>query len=82
MDDVNRGTGRTTGLMLCSLGNALLAHGVEVEFADHCTHTHSSAREWKPHVAHMAESLGLHIAVRRSGARLFVRSTLQPKGTP
>jgi len=79
MDDLNRGTGRTTGLMLCALGNALLAPSTEVEFVDHWPQTHSVARELKQHLAHMAESLGLHIAVRRDGSRLFVRSTLQRK---
>ena len=81
-DDLNRGTGRTTGLMLCALGNALLAHGDEVEFVDHWPHTYRAARDWKPHLAHMAELHGLNIAVRRKGARLFVRSLIQSKGTP
>jgi hypothetical protein len=78
MDDPNRGTGRTTGLMLQVLGNAAMARGAEVEFADHWPHTRHAAHRMERQLEAMAETLGLLMDVRRDGARLFVRSRISP----
>jgi hypothetical protein len=78
MDDPNRGTGRTVGLMLQALGNAALVRGAEVEFVDHWPHTHSAAHRIKRQLESMAGTLGLLMDVRRDGARVFVRSRLSP----
>ena len=74
MDDPNRGTGRTTGLILQALGNAALARGKSVEFIDHCPHTYESARAWRQLVKDRAEYLNLKMEVSREGNRVFVRS--------
>ena len=76
MDDPNRGTGRTTGLMLQALGNAALSRGAEVEFIDHWRHTHYAAHRMERQLMAMAETLGLLMDVRRDGARVFVRSRI------
>jgi Spy/CpxP family protein refolding chaperone len=78
MNDPNRGTGRTTGLMLQALGNAALACGAEVEFVDHWPHTHHAAHRMERQIEGMAETLGLLMDVRRDKARVFVRSRISP----
>jgi ribose 5-phosphate isomerase len=78
MNDPNRGTGRTTGLMLQALGNAVMARGADVEFVDHWPHTHHAAHRMKCQIEAMAETLGLLMDVRRDGARVFVRSRISP----
>ena len=76
VDDQNRGTGRTTGLMLQALGNAALARGAEVEFVDHWPHTHHAAHRMERQIRAMAETLGLMMDVRRGGSRVFVQSIM------
>ncbi len=75
-DDPARGTGRTTGLMLQAMANAILNPDQDVEFVDHAPASVESARllEWclKDH----ARALGLTLRVRRIGQRLFVRSPM------
>ena len=77
MDDPNRGTGRTTGLILMALGNAALARGKSVEFIDHCPHTRERACTWKEEIAAKAELLNLSMEVTRKGSRVFVRSLVR-----
>jgi hypothetical protein len=77
MDDPNRGTGRTTGLMLQALGNAALRRGAEVEFVDHWKHTYRAAGCMKRQLAAMVKTLGLLMDVRRDGTRVFLRSRIQ-----
>lgn len=76
MNEEDRGTGKSTGLILVALGNASLAHGREVEFADHCPHKHCTAQLWKNVIQNHAYCLGLEMKVRREGKRVFVRSTI------
>jgi hypothetical protein len=48
--------------------------GGEVEFIDHWPHTHRAAHHMERELSDTAKSLGLLMAVRRDGARLYVRS--------
>lgn len=81
MNDSNRGTGRTTGLMLLTLGSAALARGAEVEFIDHYPHTCDRARDMAQNVKALANHLGLVVAVRTDRSRVLVRSTFKPTKT-
>ena len=74
MNDEVRGTGRTTGLMLRAIGDALLDPGGEVEFCDHEPHTYTSARMAHIAIDQMAATLGLAVAVHRVGSRVFIIS--------
>lgn len=70
----DRQTGKTVGLMLYALGDAVLARGEEVEFIDHEPHTCLAARRMERELLDMAKSLKLSMAARRDGARLYVWS--------
>ncbi len=74
--DPNRGTGRTTGLMLIALGQAALARGEWVEFRDHMPHTCSSARHHCQNLRSLARHNGLFVEIRRTGAKVEIRSKL------
>jgi len=75
MNDEARGTGRTTGLMLRALGDALLDPGGEVEFCNHEPMGCADAQYAAGNIKHMAHRLGLSVAVQRVGSRVFVVST-------
>ncbi|GAG57159.1 unnamed protein product [marine sediment metagenome] len=83
----DRGTGRSTGLLLQAIGGAALAKGDEVEFVDHYRHTYYSAGIWKEYLESIIQGLRLRMTVRREECRVFVRSCLseqlaQGRATP
>ncbi|NCC52817.1 MAG: hypothetical protein EOM20_16600 [Spartobacteria bacterium] len=78
MEDRYRQTGRTTGLILKAIGEALLARGSEVEFIDHYPHTLDSACYHVAHIFEIATTLNIRCDVSRDGVRIFVRATMTP----
>lgn len=80
MSKCDIGTGKTTGLMLKALGEAVMAKGAEVEFVDHVIPAASFAREVAEKHAfafgNMAVQLDLSVDTRwTQDGRVFVRST-------
>jgi hypothetical protein len=74
MDDPLRGTGRTTGLMLKAIGDALLKPDEWVEFVDHYGHDRNVAESHAEQLRWVAEAVGLTIKTRIAMARVFVKS--------
>jgi len=79
-DDTMRGTGRTTGLMLKAIGEALRFPASEVEFKDHHRMTIDSAKKMRRDLQSMADRLGLRIVATVVGNRIFVRSNIGGPG--
>lgn len=79
-NDLNRATGRTTGLMLQALGKAVENPGKEVEFIDHYTKNHAQLQLCKTKIELLAETLNLDVSVdlrlkeHLVGFGLFVKS--------
>lgn len=75
-DDPMRGTGRTTGLMLKVIGEALLAPGKWIEFKDH----HDDCRENRFHasaIEDLAAGIGLqyfHVRIKPKDKTVWVLS--------
>jgi len=71
---MERGTGRSTALILIALGKAVNGGGGEIEFVDHFKHTYRLAEHWAREIEISADKLGLRVKVRVCGDRVFVRS--------
>jgi hypothetical protein len=79
-DDPWRGTGRTTGLILTAIGNALLNPGKVVLFVDHAMMTRDHSRKMQESVEEIIASLGLRLRVRRRVKNsLGILSLVPPK---
>ena len=63
MTDPKRATGRTTGLMLQALGEAVENPGKEVEFIDHHEQNHGQLQLYKTKIELLAKILNLDITV-------------------
>lgn len=74
--EADRGTGRTTAMVLQALSRAILARGADVEVFDHIDLTCRTAERMARMVRGSANALCLLVDVRRTGRRLFVRSAL------
>ena len=72
--DPYRDTGRTTGLMLKALADAVLARGAKVQFVDHWPHTQHGARRMAVKIVSFASALGLLVKVRCEGSSVFISS--------
>ena len=62
--DTNRATGRTTGLMLQSIGKAIENPGMEVEFINHNPQNHAQLQCCKERIEKIAKQLNLDVSVR------------------
>ena len=62
-NDTKRETGRTTGLMLQTLGNAVENPGEEVEFIDHYKQNHAQLQLYKTKIELFAKTLNLDVSV-------------------
>ena len=62
-NDPKRETGRTTGLMLQTLGNAVENPGEEVEFFDHYKQNHAQLQLCKTKIELFAKTLNLDVSV-------------------
>lgn len=88
VDVTDIGSGRTTGLMLKALGEAVLAKGEEVEFVDHDTAAIPSfapviAEKHSVAIRSMANQLGLLVETRwTNDGNVFVRSLHYPVAPP
>ena len=69
-----RGTGRTTGLMLRSVGDALLSPGKAVEFIDHAPMDARRARNLASAIRDTGVTFGLVLDVKVRGNRVYVVS--------
>ena len=78
----NRVTGRTTGLLLKAMSDAILLNGEEVEFVDHFKHTFHFALRSASRIGFYATALGLSMKVRRDGTRVFVSSCIEAYRRP
>ena len=76
-----RGTGRTTGLALIAIGQAL-ATGRRTEFIDHEPHTMRSAANHCRSIMGLAERAGLRVDVVRIGRHVYVYPLADQGGTP
>ncbi len=75
MDDPNRGTGRTTSLMLRALSEAIAQPGEWVEYIDHHAHDVASAAHHASNLAGLADAVGLdHMRLRTAGRRVYIAS--------
>jgi hypothetical protein len=80
MDDPRRGTGRSTGLMLKAISEALLNHCTWVEFVDHAYDatypaTPQHADMWLETIEMVCSELGLRsMRVRTRGNRIWIIS--------
>jgi hypothetical protein len=63
MTDPKRATGRTTGLMLQALGEAVENPGKEVEFIDHHEQNHGQLQLYKTKIELLAKTLNLDVSV-------------------
>jgi cellobiose-specific phosphotransferase system component IIB len=73
--DTNRATGRTTGLMLQSIGKAIENPGTEVEFIDHHAQNHAQLQYCKERIEKIAKQLNLDVSVwHKSDWKLLVKS--------
>ena len=61
--DINRATGRTTGLMLQALGKAVENPGTGVEFIDHHAQNHAQLQYCKERIESIAKTLNLDVSV-------------------
>ena len=68
-DDPMRGTGRTTGLMLIAIGDALLHPGQWRRFQDHRPITAATAVLYSCPLGRLCAKLGLKMRVRRGAMR-------------
>jgi hypothetical protein len=74
-----RQSGRTTGLLLQALGNAVMSPGSEVEFKDHAPHSSTiGALLLAAQLQAMADALGLKVAARNHVCSVFVTSLHEP----
>ena len=62
-NDLNRATGRTTGLMLQALGKAIENPGTEVEFIDHHEQNFAQRQYCKERIEKIAKQLNLDVSV-------------------
>ena len=62
-NDLNRVTGRTTGLMLQALGKAIENPGTEVEFIDHHEQNFAQLQYCKERIEKIAKQLNLDVSV-------------------
>lgn len=60
--DTKRATGRTTGLILQSLGKAVENPGTEIEFVDHYRQNHTQLRYYKERIENIAKQLNLDVS--------------------
>ena len=63
MMDTKRATGRTTGLMLQALGEAVKNPGTEIEFIDHHAQNHTQLQLYKTKIELLAKTLNLDVSV-------------------
>lgn len=75
-EDPLRGTGRTTGLMLIAIGNAMLSPDQWITFRDHFTHTTDSAPIYASLIKGLCKAHGFKIDVQCVGGLVRVRSPL------
>ena len=61
--DINRATGRTTGLMTQALGKAVENPGTEVEFIDHHAQNRAQLQYCKKMIENIAKTLNLDVSV-------------------
>lgn len=82
-EDLARGTGRSTGLLLQAVGRALLERGQWVEFRDHAGHKGAgSATHWAKIIGELAVALGIDsIEATTRGSEVWVIS-LAPDFSP
>ncbi|WP_425618051.1 hypothetical protein NA78x_001744 [Anatilimnocola sp. NA78] len=83
MDDPLRGTGRTIGLMLKAIGEALLHHCTWVEFVNHHEHRNrSDAESWLEVLELLCIQLGLQfMRIRTRGNRVWIISLAPTRTT-
>lgn len=87
MHDPLRGTGRSTGLLLKAIGEALLNHCTWVEFVDHAHDatypaTPQHAEMWLETFEHLHLQLGLRcMRVRTRGSRIWIISLAPTQAT-
>ena len=62
--DINRATGRTTGLMIQALGKAVENPGTEVEFIDHQKQNFAQLQYCKERIEKIAKKLNLDVSVK------------------
>ena len=62
-NDLNRATGRTTGLILQALGKAIENPGTEVEFIDHHEQNFAQQQYCKERIEKIAKQLNLDVSV-------------------
>ena len=73
-----RCSGRTLGLKLKCIGDAILARGEKVEFIDHVPHLRQMALHYRHNILELSFKLGLKgIEVELDGSRVFVIATEQ-----
>lgn len=63
MTDPKRATGRTTGLMIQSIGKAIENPRTEVEFIDHHAQNHAQLQLYKTKIKLLTETLNLDVSV-------------------
>ena len=64
IQDTNRATGKTTGLMLQAIGKAIENPGMEVEFIDHHKQNFAQLQYCKERIEKIAKQLNLDVSVR------------------
>lgn len=79
-DEYNRGTGRTTGLILKAIGDALLNQGEWVEFIDHWPHTFERAENFAGLLQGTAGTLGIVVKTKCKERQVFVMSVMPEWG--
>lgn len=78
IEESNRGSGRSLGLKLKCLGDAVLARGERVEFIDHVPHMLQHALRHRHDLLELAFKIGLKgIEVELEKSRVFVIATEQ-----
>lgn len=83
MDDPLRGTGRTTGLMLKAISEALLNHCTWVEFSDHHNQCREKAAMWVEVLEMLCGQLGLRdMRIRCRGNQVWIISLAPTITTP
>lgn len=73
-DESERGTGRTTALVLHAIANALQHQGQWVEFVDHEPHTCRSAFAHLQGIHSTCMTLNIKMLLDLRGARVFLQS--------
>jgi hypothetical protein len=74
IENFRRRTGRTTGLMLKAIGEAVMHNGETVEFVDHYPHTVQLACLWEKELRSLANKTGLICNVVRKDNHVFITS--------